>query len=263
MKKLAFLIKQADKCTRLIFEKEISIRDTEWSYIDASLIGLLENLNNMASSIIVLQNASSFAGIESLLRITFENYIFLKYILEKDSLNRATAYSLSDIKFQKRYFDLLIDPGRKGKDIRNLLSTSIEEVQESSRSFSNPEFIAKLDKRYTDCFSGHAPKVWYNYDNKTANFEQLCNKMGETTMYNILYRVFSRETHSAKANDLFSYTPDSVAVKSPTISKELTESAVGLFLVESIRGIYNHYNLRSQLTQFNITIKYNYTHDSF
>lgn len=263
MKKLEYLIRQVDKTIETVFKEAIDNREAEWNYSDASVIGFLQNLRALGASIFLLQDNESYAGIESLIRVSFENYVFLKYILQKDSLNRATAYILSDVKFQKKYYDILIQQGKTGREIRELLSVTIDEISEGAGNLTNPEYIERLNDRYASCFGGRIPKIWYNFDNKTNNFEQLCNKMGDSAMYNILYRLFSRETHSAKVNDMFSYEKNMVTLNPPYISDEMTESAICLFLIESIRKVYKYYELKDSLITFNFNLKIKYTHNNF
>ena len=73
MRKLEYLISQVDKTIETVFKEAIGNREAEWNYLDASVIGFLQNLRALGASIFLLQDNKSYAGIESLIRISFEN----------------------------------------------------------------------------------------------------------------------------------------------------------------------------------------------
>lgn len=259
MENLNYMIEQSDLLLKRIFEEKIDGREEPWSYSDAVTIGLMNNLIKISKSIKILQNSGNHVGIESLLRVAFENYIYLKYIVLTDTENRAKAYLLSDRLFSIRFYELLANNSKQSKEIRKFLNLTKEEINEGGGDFSDKTFKDNTESQYQSCFSynGKKPGKWYDFDGKTNNFEELCRKIDEHTAYFIVYRIFSRETHSAKAYEHFLIDEETsrVGLLDNVMDSSLPDSVLTVFLYETIRRMYKFYELKKYLTAFEINAK--------
>lgn len=262
MTDLEYLIKQADKLLERIFTEALNGRNEPLNLCDGAIIGLLNNLIEISKSVITLQSSVTHAGIESLLRVSFENHVYLKYITLDDTDNRARAYMLSDKLFSIRFYEMLLMNGKESRAARDFLGQSKDEIRESNTDFSNPEYIRKTTEQYLSCFNYEGkPRKWYDFDGKTNNFEELCRKVDEHTTYFMVYRIFSRETHSANASEYIQVDKENekVALLRPLMDPKLSKNILCLFLFETISRLYEYYNMQNHKRTFYINVKRNVT----
>lgn len=260
MTDLKYLIKQADKLLERIFTEALDGRDEPLNFNDGVIIGLLNNLIEISKSVITLQVSGTHAGIESLLRVSFENHVYLKFITAEDTDNRARAYMLSDKLFNIRFYEMLLSNSKESRAAREFLAQSKDEIRKSNTDFSNPEYIRKTNEQYLSCFKYEGkPGKWYDFDGKTNNFEELCRKVDEHTTYFMVYRIFSRETHSANASEYIQVDGknEKVALLRPLMDPKLSKNILCLFVFETISRLYEFYKMQNHQRTFLINVKRN------
>jgi hypothetical protein len=77
------------------------------------VLGLLEDMVGKITSLITLIEARNNHVLDSITRI-FENYVYIKYILEKDSFERGKAYFYSQKLNEIKFFDQISDMSLAG-----------------------------------------------------------------------------------------------------------------------------------------------------
>ncbi|EMF0361936.1 hypothetical protein J0S07_002133, partial [Enterococcus faecium] len=66
------------------------------------------NVYDLSKSILVLEENSQYAGLDTLMRLVVERYVYIVYILKDDSFRRANAYKLNYFFAQKNLIDNLL-----------------------------------------------------------------------------------------------------------------------------------------------------------
>lgn len=256
MKALKKLVKESDDITQSILNKTKKF-DTH----DAALIGLFEDLIGKIISIVILIDNKSFSGIDALIRMSLENYAFIKFILDKNTKNRANSYfyavKVREIQSYERY----TSDEKEGVRFRNFAGVSKEEFQHQFPKYQDQGHIDEIYERYVNCLGLKDKKSkWYNFDGKTSSFEQLCNKIGLGEHYDSIYRMFSSEVHALESLNYFEVTKNQVNVlRKSGDQKGQIDMAIG-YLYEASKQILKYYELNTELRKLNakmgIAMKY-------
>ncbi len=238
-----------------VFQNEESI--VEFTYKDAVVMGLIKNLINHSKSLYILLDNKHHTSVDAILRTIFENYVYLKFILEKNSLVRAKSYAYSNRISEYQMFDKLTEQTLKGKDMRNLLKVTLEEVTAMFEKKDSPERRSEIESLYLEEFGMKWLKQkWYNLDGETKNFKALCIKMGMEPEYEFIYSILSTEVHGKDAMKNLDVQEFFVILKdSHTKDSKLHISMASLYLMESVRVIYQHYDMKKKLRHFNTMLR--------
>lgn len=260
MKNLKRIVKETDKVFEQIMGEYFENNSTvEFGYTDAVLLGLLENLNNHCKSMLILLDNNHHSSIDTILRIIFENYVYLKFILERDSAKRAKSYVYSTKIKEIQLSDKLTEESLDGYKIRKFLGVRKEEVLEKFTEAMDKDFKEdKINRYLNEIGMKRIEQKWYNIDGGTKNFKILCDKVGLSVEYNLIYSILSTETHGRDAIQNFWFQEDRVNLLNITKDEKLYLSMGGLYCIEAVRSIYTYYGLKKQLKSFNTLIALNY-----
>lgn len=252
-------LKQAEKAERSILKEYYEKRQIEFGVEDGAIYGLFIELIRKTESIAYLAEVEKTGGINSILRSVFEIYIYLSFILEKDTKKRARAYAKKWKVDQAFLFDLLNGDSDDANEVRKFLGITKEEfMHDYSEVFSSSD-PEKWRKEFADIFPNQKkmPKQWYNFDGKTSNFYSLCKKLNMSAMYNTLFRVMSADTHSADVVRNFHMTPNYLSVlKNKDSGSDVLGMAEAL-LKETIVLVLHYYKLNSLERKISTTIAIN------
>lgn len=158
------------------------------------------NVYDLSKSILVLEENSQYAGLDTLMRLVFERYVYIAYILKDDSFRRANAYKLNYFFVQKKLLDNLLSSDKINGEESRLDDRNVVSYEE----YFKTQFDS-YEKEYNSLYPHKLNKFWYNYDDKTKNFYVLCEKLGLLEEYNSLFRVTSFEVHATTGLKHFSY----------------------------------------------------------
>lgn len=227
------------------FNKEFDIEDNV-------ILGLYNGMIKRIDSIFTLYSVDKFTGCESIARSAFEAKVFLLYILERHTVDRAKAYHYSS-KFKTiRLGKDLLDTGVKGVKIREFLNISLNEFKEQFEVKLN-EDIERVTEKYNEYIGKN--KNWYQYKGNNNNLRELCESLGIAIEYDLLFKFFSDETHSKDAANQFKITPVAEEEKIGLI--EFNERNIDhvisfclLSLVDITRMILRYYNLSVRKRKF-------------
>lgn len=260
MKMFNVVLREADKITGDILKGfENNTENKEFEIYDGVIVGLFEDLIAKVNSLKVLIDANCYDSHDAISRMIFENHVYLKYILSQDTKERATAYAKSAKISEFKLYDLLTEETKVGKELREFMGISNAAIKAANLSAEDATYRDKLYKDYQNLLNTSNVKTsWYNADGKTGSFEQLCNKQGLRSEYELLYRIFSRDIHANKALSRLKLTENQVQIGNFNVDPKLNTNMSALFLMESARSVMAHYNLKKTLKAFNTMLKINH-----
>lgn len=188
--------------------KEISEKlpnNMEPSIEDVVVLGLYSGILEKSKSLIILCNNNSIFGTDSILRSILESKVYLEFILEKHTKDRAKAYEYS----------LVIQNNKRKKwlyehlDKELLLKAGFPTENNDSEDFEKikTEYL-NLTKRYSKDGKGDSSgKKWYKVGGNIDTFEGLCCYMGDQHLkeYHIVFKTFSTEIHGRDADRFWDF----------------------------------------------------------
>lgn len=261
MKLLKKIYSEADLVTQTILENHFNMENSERQFDvhDAAIVGLFEDMVGKTNSLLVLLNNQSFNGADSLTRMIMENFIFLKFILQKDSINRAKSYFYSLKLRQIKLFNTLIEQSLMGSELRKYLSLSIDNLYEKFPKFADNSYLEDIETDFLDSLN-HKDKnqKWYNVTGKINNFRALCKYLEYEKEYILLYQTFSSEVHALEAINYFKFERGFVEVYRKGGEINTHVMVISNFLIEIIREMYTYYKLQNEVIKFNNKIAINY-----
>ncbi|WP_256816550.1 DUF5677 domain-containing protein [Cytobacillus sp. Bac17] len=261
MKTLKRVILESEKVFENVVDGYFRPREIEFDISDAVILGLLENLINHSKSMKILLENNHFASLDTIQRVIFENYVFLKYILEKDTQCRAESYFYSTKIKEIELLNNITEDSLEGFKVREFLDLKKDEVKEKLKAEKMDEnYKTKIYETYRKEFGMQRPnQKWYNVDGKTKNLKLLCEKLGLTVEYSLIYSILSIETHGKDAIRNFSIEENRVDLINMVKSKELYLSMSAMCTLESVRLIYSYYDLKRLLKSFNTLVAINHS----
>ncbi|OHX38842.1 DUF5677 domain-containing protein [Cytobacillus oceanisediminis] len=262
MKALKRVVKESEKVFNNVIEGYSKLKGSEMKldYHDIVILGLLENLINQSKSMILLLENNQHSSLDTILRVIFENYVYIKFILEKDTPLRAKSYTYSTKIKEIELLNYLTEDSLDGYKLRNFLDLKKDEVKKVLTA-------DKMDDKYQKSIrDGYLSEIgmkrteqkWYNLDGKTKNFKALCLKIDLFVEYNLIYSILSIETHGKDALRNFRIEEDRIDLINMVKSKELYLSMSEMCLMESVKLIYENYGLKGPLKSFNTLVAINY-----
>jgi len=243
-KLILFIEEVFDYCREYKFNRpEATERDV------ASFI-LITDMIEIARSVCILYDNKSRIGIESLLRMMIEKFLFLKLIFSNSKY--ATSFILS---FQIHNLDLIqkVENGDEfALSFASKLNIELDQLQEKTKQrFSNINDKEKRDfllHSYKECFEFEIKdrkltiQLWYNLDGHIPNIYELSKKVGEVDLYQTLYKSFSSEVHSTSLNRSFNFVSSN------------KKSILGYLSKESFNSLKSNDELLTFLSTFLIDI---------
>jgi Family of unknown function (DUF5677) len=255
---LKWIIKEADKvCDKVI--TQLIKKEEEFDYDDAVILGLLENLINHSKSMIILLENKHYSSLDTILRTIFENYVYMLFIMEKDTYLRAKSYFYSTKIKELNLLDKLTEDSLDGHKLRKFIGVPKNEIVNTFSSGIDKDYKEEIINLYLNEIGMEwKDQKWYNFDGKTKNFKCLCSKLNLSAEYELIYSTLSIETHAKDAIQNFLIQKDYVGIVDKIKDENLHLSMSSLYLMESVRLIYKYYGLTKELKNFNTLIAINY-----
>lgn len=261
LKNLKRIIKEADKVYEQVMTEYFgkANNSVEFGYTDAVALGLSENLINHSKSIIILLENNHHASLDTILRTIFENYVFLKFILEDNSTIRAKSYIYSTKIKEIQLMNNLTEDSLGGYNLREFLGVKKNEITDKFTKGMSESYKEETIRGYIDELGmKRLEQKWYNLDGGTKNLKILCEKMELSVEYNLIYSILSTETHAKDAIRNFLFEENRIDLLNVMKDEKLYVSMGGLYLMKAARLIYMHYGLKKQLKNFNTLLALNY-----
>lgn len=259
MKLLKKLCNEADKVLENVFDNYFNLAKREFSFPDAVILGLLENLNNHSKSLLILIDKKHYASLDTVLRTVFENYVYLLYLVEKNTLERSKSYAYSNKIKEIRLFEMLTEDSLYGNQLRKFVGITKEKITKKFSPYINEKYKKEITDFYVDELKmSRTEQKWYNYNGKINNFKKLCIEMKMLKQYDLIYSFLSTETHAKDAIKNFSFHEGFIGLLYKENENKLHIFLSELFLLEAIRLVYKYYGLNAELKNFNTLLKINY-----
>ncbi|MEQ6378748.1 DUF5677 domain-containing protein [Bacillaceae bacterium S4-13-56] len=221
------------------------------------ILGLLENLINHSKSMLILLMQKHHVSIDTILRTIFENYVYLKFVLEKDTDKRAKSYGCSTKLKEIQLMDNLAEDSLRGHSLREFLKIKKDDVSKLSKEMSETYKERVIDQYLNELGMKRLEQKWYNLNQNTKTLKKLCEDLDLTVEYELIYSILSTETHAKDAIQRFFFEKNYIRILEVMKNELLYVSMAGLYLIESVRLIYTYYNLKKCLTNFNALIAIN------
>ncbi|KOS61470.1 hypothetical protein FJQ98_16500 [Lysinibacillus agricola] len=200
--------------------------------LDQSLIFLSSNAFLELKSLVVLVENKAYHGTYSLCRSILEKFIYMRYILEKDSMNRAEDFQLSNLKSWIEIYE----------KTKKMYPEQVPPIDKNELNECKKPFISSKDKYKWYCGSG------------TNSISRLF-KYFKKDKYGYYYMKYSGETHGndsiAKFIDTFKLNYD----KEQYDNSEVVYIALEAFC-DILKSLIDHYNLKEIVTYSNIYEEY-------
>lgn len=185
---------------KIFIDDLINEGESEKDIVSEVVGNIAINVYDLSKSILVLEENSQYAGLDTLMRLVVERYVYIAYILKDDSFRRANAYKLNYFFAQKNLIDNLLSSDKINGEESRLDDRNVVSYEEYFKTQFDP-----YEKEYNSLYPHKLNKYWYNNDNKTPNFYKLCKKLGLLEEYNFIFRVTSLEVHAIIGLKHFSY----------------------------------------------------------
>lgn len=170
---------------------------------------LLRHFLETMDGISILINKGNAESSKILLRALFETMLLIEFLFEKDTLKRANAYIVSDIRRQIKAAKRLSPDSQESKSVYTTFkSEGFSVFPDNSQILDINEFIASKEKLLNlpdlEKINAEFEKLkrkglknptWYNLNNGPKNIESLSAYLGQKTLYEILYRKWSGAVH--------------------------------------------------------------------
>ncbi|MFZ3591690.1 DUF5677 domain-containing protein [Bacillus sp. DJP31] len=255
---LKVLLREADKVVENILTQHYEEKNKKIEIQDAVTLGVFEDLFKKGQALQLLIEKNMDAGIDSLARGMMENTVYLKTLLSEDNKILGRSYYVANKRKELKILKTMLAEDEIGKRIRSLLATDLQDLK-TRIGIEPDEKLEQLKSNYEDVFNLRSEGAeWYNLEDKSRNFFELCKYFDMEPEYHILYRRFSDEVHAQDVMKRIKVFDGELFVLSNTYSSDMQLSLANFFLVESIRNIYTFYGLKKPLRQFNALIKINY-----
>lgn len=177
-------------------------------HVDSTLILLFRDYLEFLDGVSVLiRNGCSETAIP-VIRTMFEYYLYIMYILQGDTKNRAVAYQVSHIKNKISSFRKTSITGIDAKRFKNILNSNVKykitvkhrdnsKIINSLLALTNEQPYNDINKawRSTENRLNTNPNKrvyikWYSLFNGPINLKELSKKVGVIGEYEILYSPF-------------------------------------------------------------------------
>jgi Family of unknown function (DUF5677) len=180
------------------------------------IVLFLRNYLSYIDSCSILVKCSSIEPCHSLLRTSFENLLYILYLIDDSSGKKALGYIIWNA-FEKsklltrhdgkskQYLDL-VDCYKKTEllnDVQPPIFKNIDKRKETNKRLINARQFADIVKEYhrtSGKFKGK-PFAWYNLFDGPSDIRKLAEKVKLESFYIMLYKNWSSSTHGTSVID--------------------------------------------------------------
>jgi hypothetical protein len=202
------VVKDCQSVIEHILEKIKSERKIE--IFDIAMLGLLTSQRNKADSINILFKNSKYSEIPILYRTFFEQEMYLKFIFQKNTIERAKVFYLHEKYLEVTKIDDVIKSlGQNSQEALNIKTIVDQKIKEEDSSFNDfEEKYSNYCERYEKYFKGIKKKkirkkAWYSFENKRiATMRDLMKNLGSGEYYDGIYGISSDEVHGTTASKI-------------------------------------------------------------
>lgn len=181
---------------------------------DLPPILFLRNFLEEIDAISLLIKSSSIDSCKNLQRTALENVLFIEFLLQEDSRNRALSYLLWRAIKTNRLFALanpvtseykaLLLKYQKDKFLKNSKPRIIEDagklLELRNQMFDLPKY-RPIVQEYENTKTRIKNPAWFALFNGPKNLEELAKKVGLEALYEVLYRGLSDSIHGTDIID--------------------------------------------------------------
>jgi hypothetical protein len=206
----------------LKWDVEIKREGTDYSVPSIFFRNVLE----LCDGISILLRKSSVDPSIILLRSLFENYLSIKYLLEKDEDIRGHSFMVWKVKNDIKYYKQFISDSPSNKELaaktkKDYLSLNLEKFYDRENIISTIE--SKKDILQSDKFKAIAIEfertkkkirknpTWYSLFDGPQNIQALSEHFGKYLEYEFLYRKYSQNVHVQSVSKAFSFVGEDKA----------------------------------------------------
>ena len=226
--------------------------------VDLAILALYRHMLEVTDGLEVLTSHACVIPALPLLRSSFEGYLSMEFILEKDqdyetrSLSWLLGYAHARLNMYKR-----LDPStNKGKEAKRVfeddlvastilplkypLSKKNKFAMDNLESFLSKDHIKPINEEYQK----HKNPKWFHLFDGPSNIRELAIHFKMGGFYEILYRYWSRSAHSQDLLSFISRTADGEsAIGRVRNTKELAKvvSLASTFLLGATRIMLNKF----------------------
>lgn len=252
------ILTQAEKVKNSILKEYFEKKEHEFRNQDLVVLGLYIEMINKTNSINLLLENNMTSGTESIGRSIFEIFVYLKFIFEKDTKNRAMSFILKENIRERNFLKKLKGNDWESNETRKALGITLQNILDEESKHNDSHMEKEWKERYRNIHQERNPKNWYDFDGKTNNFYLLCKKMDYIGYYNTIFRILSADTHSTDIARNFHLEDGFIAILKNKDTGQSLEAIVQFFLYEIMMDILKFYNLKNLKRQVDITLKLNY-----
>lgn len=170
---------------------------------------LFRHYLDLLDSLSILAKQACGDPMKILVRGLFETKLFIDYLFEKDSYQRALAYVYLDVQSQIKTLTLLNPLSPRGKELRKTLHREgLSSNLKIKKSFSFVDEIANLETviseskyqnihvEYQELKQSKSKITWYSLFGGPKTVELLAAYLGVKSQYDLLYRTWSETVHA-------------------------------------------------------------------
>lgn len=121
MKTFNRVIIESEKVFEKVIDGYFKPKGIKVDISDVVILGLLENLINHSKSMKILLENNHYASLDTILRVIFENFVFIKYILDKDTEYRSKSYFYSTKIKEIKLLNMITEDSLEGSEVRKFL----------------------------------------------------------------------------------------------------------------------------------------------
>jgi hypothetical protein len=180
------------------------------------IVLFLRNYLSYIDSCSILVKQSSIEPCQSLLRTSFENLLYILYLIDDNSGKKALGYIiwnafekaklLSKVDGKsKQYLDLAKSYKKTEllKDEQPIILKNIDKLKETNNNLINAKQYTEIVKEYhrTSGKYNKRPFAWYSLFDGPSSIRLLAERVKLESFYEILYKSWSSSTHGTSVID--------------------------------------------------------------
>lgn len=256
---LETILIQAARAEKSIFKEYFEKEEHEFRNQDLVVLGLFIEMINKTKSLNLLLEHNMTSGTDSLGRSIFEIFVYLKFILEKDTKNRAMSFLLKENLRERNFLKIMKGHDRESRETRKVLGITLQHILKEEAKYNDSHKEAEWKERYKSIHRNldKLPKNWYDFDGKTNSFYALCRKMNYIGYYNTVFRLLSADTHSTDIARNFHIEDDYIAILREKDIGQSVEPIVQFCLYEIMMDVLFFYKLTELRKEVNKSLRLN------
>jgi len=191
---------------------------------DISIIMLLRNHIEIIDGIAELTKVSSINNVERLNRILFESFLYIKYILEKDTERRGKSYYYYYLLDVLKWLNRVKNNTTENIYLQGLIKQDVvlsnytlpsfksidSEITTAKVNIDKPIF-SEVKTEYESQSKKHRGQ-WYSLFGGPSNIKELAENLKMPALYEIIYRYGSKKMHSSDAVKDISYSDNGALI---------------------------------------------------